>query len=149
MEGLVGIKTNIFGRHRSMSANPACIFVWKVPIVPDKGTHTGDVQQAVDECRQRCPKLLSAESVRRVNNILRKITDVPAGVRKALTNYLFKGETDAHGEIPNEYCIFVENLAAGLPVDESLIVDGRAFNSRGGKGIGFTKYTEFWDVCHQ
>ena len=46
------------------------------------------------------------------------------------------GEVNPNGDIAEDYCNFVMDLASGLPVDDSLIVDGRKFNSRGGKDIG-------------
>ena len=81
--------------------------------------------------------------------MLRGISSVPRGVRQAMTNYLFGGECNINSTIADSYCQFVENLAAGLPIDESLIVDGRKFNSRGGRGIGVTKFEAFWDECHR
>ena len=36
------------------------------------------------------------------------------------------------------------NICAGEPVDESMFVDGRANNSRGGEGYNATKFDEFW-----
>ena len=76
------------------------------------------------------------------NNLLNRVVDVPADVRKAMTSYLFMGEVNPRGDIAEEYCNFVLDLADGLPVDDSFIVDGRRFNSRGGKG--FERY-----VCKQ
>ena len=67
------------------------------------------------------------------------VSDLPSGVRKAIKEYLFMGEANIKGVIADEYCQYVMNLAAGKPVDKSLIVDGRTFNSRSGKGIGTTK----------
>ena len=41
------------------------------------------------------------------------------------------------------------DVAAGQPVDSSLLVNGNSNNSRGGKGLGFTKFREFFDVCRE
>ena len=88
---------------------------------------------AIGKCRTLIPTKIRKEAARRLNNILHGISSVPIGVRKAMTNYLFEG--------------FVEQLSAGLPIDESLIVDGRSFNSRGGRGIVVTEFEIFWDEC--
>lgn len=34
-------------------------------------------------------------------------------------------------------------------IDTSFLSDGRMNNSRGGKGIGSTKYDEFWNACRE
>ncbi len=74
---------------------------------------------------------------------------MPDGVRKAMRNYLFMGEVNATGDIADEYCQFVFDLAAGNEVDMSYIVDGRNLNTRGGNGIGSTLFDEFWNECRQ
>eukprot|EP00956_Cyclotella_meneghiniana_P041453 scaffold227870_cov37-Cyclotella_meneghiniana.AAC.2 len=143
-KGLDGLCISLFGR--SSSIGPSCLFVWKTPMLHGDA-HAGNVQLAINECRDILPKKVSAESARHFNNILRGIAKVPAKVRAALTSYLFGGELNVTGDDADTYYEFVENLAGGLPIDDSWIVDGRAFNSRGGKGINSTKFEEFWEVC--
>jgi hypothetical protein len=70
-------------------------------------------------------------------------------MRKAMTNYLFAGKVNVKGKIADSYCQFVEHISAGMPIDESWIIDGRKYNSRGGKGIGFTIFDAFWDECRR
>ena len=41
------------------------------------------------------------------------------------------------------------DLSASHPIDESLFVDGRINNSRGGNGIGATRYDDFWMACRE
>ncbi|KAL7552225.1 hypothetical protein ACHAWF_016995 [Thalassiosira exigua] len=72
---------------------------------------------------------------------------VPAGVRKAMRNYLFMGEVNPTGELADEYCEFVLDVASGITADMSHIIDGRQFNSRGGNCIGGTVFGEFWNEC--
>lgn len=64
-------------------------------------------------------------------------------------NYIFHGDPDPDKELEEEYIQFVMNIAAGQPVDSSLIVNGNLNNSRGGKGLGFTKFRAFFDVCRE
>ena len=138
-KGLNGVRINVFGRLRVGSSLPFCIYVWKVPLHQNSDEHPGNVQRAIESCRAMLPKAVSTEAAKQFNNIMATLLDVPAGVRKALKNILFTGEVNVTGDVSENYCTFVMNLAAGLPIDESLIVDGRSFNSRGGKGIGSTK----------
>ena len=112
--------------------------LWNVPLKNDE-THAGMVQKAVDKCREKLPKVMTDASARHFDNIMSSVSDVPSGVRKAIKEYLFMGEANMEGVIADEYCQYVMNLAAGMPVDKSFIVDGRTFNSRSGKGIGTTK----------
>lgn len=135
--GLDGVNINVFGRMRVGSPTPTCIFIWKVPLCTNDA-HPGVVQKTIESCRQQLPKKIAAESLRHFNTIMSTLLDVPAGVRKALTNYLFMGEVNVTGDVANNYCKFVMDLSAGMPIDESLIIDGRTFNSRGGKEIGST-----------
>ena len=146
--GLELIGINIFGRMRSGSGSPSCILVWKVPLV-NSYDHAGNIQVAIDKCRNIIPKQIQRESARRLDNLLRGISSVPRGVRQVMTNYLFGGECNINSTVADSYCQFVENLSAGLPIDESLIVDGRKFNSRGGRGIGVTQFEAFWNECRR
>jgi len=41
------------------------------------------------------------------------------------------------------------DLAAGQPINESFFVDKRESNSRGGLGIGSTKFETFWVACEE
>ena len=82
-------------------------------------------------------------------NLLMGLSEVPAGLRKAMRIYLFIGEVNPNGDIADKYCQFVIDLAAGIGADMSCIVDGRQFNSRGGNGIGGTMFGEFWNECRQ
>lgn len=137
---------NIFGR--SSSVGPSCLFLWKTPTVHGDA-HAGNVQLALKTCQDMLPKKVSAESALHFNNILCGIAKVPAKVRHALTSYLFGGEVNVKGGDADMYVEFVESLAGGLPIDDSWIVDGRAYNSRGGKGINSTTFEEFWEECRR
>ena len=64
-------------------------------------------------------------------------------------NYIFHGDPDPDKELEEEYIQFVMNIAAGQPVDSLLIVNGNLNNSCGGKGLGFTKFRAFFDVCRK
>eukprot|EP00956_Cyclotella_meneghiniana_P025644 scaffold53878_cov20-Cyclotella_meneghiniana.AAC.1 len=144
--GLKSMSINIFGRNTPGRDTPSCIVVWKVPLaIGDE--HVGNVQNAIKNSRLLIPKRIKTEAALRLNNILRGISSVPLGVRKAMTNYLFAGEVNIKGKFADSYCQFVEHISAGLPIDESWIMDGRKYNSCGGKGIGFTKFQAFWDEC--
>ena len=145
-KGIERMGINIFGR--SSSTGPSCLFVWKTPLVHGDA-HAGNVQLSINKCRDIIPKKVSAQSALHFNNILRGIANVPAEVRKALTSYLFGGEINVKGADADMYYEFVENLAGGFPIDDSWIVDGRAFNSRGGKGINSTSFEEFWEECRR
>ena len=95
----------------------------------------GMTVKAIDECKKIMPKVISKECRKCFNNIINGVAKIDAQLKKALMNYLFMGEVDATGDIANDYCQFVLDLASGLEVDESFMVDGCSFNSRGGKGI--------------
>ncbi len=81
--------------------NPSFIFVWKVPLFIGE-EHAGNVSRAIDNCRKMLPKKLSEEAARHFNNIMRCLSDVPAGVRKALRNYLFMGKVNASVDVAEE-----------------------------------------------
>ena len=49
----------------------------------------------------------------------------------------------------NEYCTFFTDLAAGIPIETSFIVDNRTFDSRGGEVIGCTKFEVFFEEFRQ
>ena len=74
------------------------------------------------------------------NTIIGQISEVPTGVREALHNYIFLGDPDPNKKIADEYIKFVMDLAAGQPMDQSFFIDKRESNSRGGLGIGSTKF---------
>ena len=82
------------------------------------------------------------EAMALFDSLLKGVADVPGDVRKAITSSLFMGVVNRSGDIAEECCNFVLDLVDGLPVDNSFIVDGRIFNSRG--GTGFERY-----VCKQ
>ena len=147
-QGLKSMCIHIFGRMRSGCDTPSCIVVWKVPLA-NGDEHAGNVQKAIEKSRLLIPKKISADAAFRLNNILRGISSVPLAMRKAMTNYLFAGEVNVKGKIADSYCQFVEHISAGMPIDESWIIDGRKYNSRGGKGIGFTIFDAFWDECRR
>ena len=62
-----------------------------------------------------------------------------------MANYLFLGDTNPSGKIGDECCRFVMDLSEGLPIDSSFVLNGRAFNPRGGAGTGHTMYELFFD----
>ena len=141
-EGLDSMAIDAFGRMRSCGASPTCIVVWKAPPVfgPNRA---GNVQRAIVDSRKLIPQKIRSEAARHLNSLLAVIANVPYGVRKAITNYVFGGEVNLNSNMANKYSRFVENIAGGLPVDESLLVDGRKYNSCGGQGIGVTKFDKF------
>mmetsp|Transcript_30445 Transcript_30445/g.69473 ORF Transcript_30445/g.69473 Transcript_30445/m.69473 type:complete len:957 (+) Transcript_30445:1194-4064(+) len=124
------------------------IFVWRVPVVPGS-THGGNTAKAVQECKEVAPKRVSAEVVKNFNHIINGIANVPKQLRDALANYIFRGDANPDNELEEEYVKFVLDLAAGQPINPELLVDGRAGNSRGGRGIGSTMFTAFWEACRQ
>ena len=127
----------MFGRLRVGTVTPSCICVWKVPI-QFGDAYPGNVQKAIENCREMLPRKVAAESLKHFDNLMASLLEVPAGVRNALKNYLFMGEVNVKGDLAEDYLNFAMDLAAGMPLDKSLIVDGRSFNSRGSKGIGST-----------
>lgn len=147
-QGLKSLYINVFGRMKSGGNSPSCIVVWKVPLAIGDN-HAGKVQRAMDQSRHLIPKKIKSEAAHRLNNMLRGISSIPRAVRKAMANYLFTGEVNIKGNMAESYCRFVEHLSSGLPVDENWIVDGRKYNSNGGKGIGFTQFEAFWEECRR
>ena len=145
-KGLPGIGMNLFGRKNGGGTYPAYLCVWKVPLVSD-GQSEGKVAKAIADCRKVMPKRISKEALKCFNNIIKGIAEVDSGTLQALTNYLFMGEVNAKGNLANEYCQFIVDLAQGNDVDASFMIDGRSFNSRGGKGIYVCAHFEP-SICH-
>ena len=96
--------------------NPLSMFVWKCPSVygPE---YTGRVQSKIQVCRDVAPKCLSSEMAKRFNNIIGQLYSVSQDVRKAMKHYLFLGDTNPQDEFSEDYCQFITDLAAGLPID--------------------------------
>lgn len=89
-EGIDGMCINLFGRDRPGCVTPSCLFIWKAPIV-QRDIHAGNVQLAIEQCRELIPKKISAESAKRFNNIMRTEKE-RANARKrvvVLTDRLF------------------------------------------------------------
>ena len=147
-KGLESVTVNVFGRLRVGGGSPSCVVVWKVPYVCGDD-HSGNVQRAMQDSRQLIPKRIITEAARHLNEVLNVVADVPAAVRKVIANYVFGGEVNLVSHISDKYSRFVENLSAGLPVDESMIIDGRQCNSRGGLDAGITKFDKFWEACRR
>ena len=124
------------------------LFVFKVPAV--KGpNHTGNVAKAIKACEAVAPKHMSAEALAHFNHIMNSCANIPVKCREALGNYLFLGDPDPNNELEDEYVDFIIGLSSGLPIDESLLMDKRVNNSRGGKNVGFTKFEEFFEACRE
>ncbi len=147
-EGLEGCHVNIFGKLCQGMNNPSCLYIWKCPMYHG-AEHIGKVQAVIQSCRSSMPKDMSKESAKHFNHIMRHISSISVPVRKALKNYLFLGDTNPRGDIAEEYCKFVLEVAAGNPIDESFVMDGRLFNSRGGRGIGHTQFDVFYEECRR
>ena len=45
--------------------------------------------------------------------------------------------------------VSIYHMPSFQPIDEAVLVDRRATNSRGGKGIGAKKFEAFWKVCQE
>ena len=95
------------------------------------------------------PKQMGSEAVRNFDAIISLMSAIPCAAYDALRTYLFLGNPNPENNISDNYVQFVMNLAAGHPIDESLFVDVRATNSRGGKDIRTTKYEDFWQACRE
>jgi len=94
------------------------------------------------------PKQMSREAIKHFNAVINHISEVPSGAIKALRNYIFLGNPNPDETVADEYVQFVMDLAAGMPIDESLFGgDDRRNNSRGGKGINASMYTDFRTAC--
>ena len=111
--------------------------------------HSGKVAMAINQCKEMSPREMGREAVKHFNRIVGSMIDVPSGVRLALRNYLFHGDPNPNKTVADQYVQFVMDLAAGQPINESLLSDGRVNNSRGGKGIDATQYDEFWKACRE
>ncbi|KAL7538123.1 hypothetical protein ACHAXR_008302 [Thalassiosira sp. AJA248-18] len=145
--GIERMKIHVFGKLNA-GRNTDCIFVWKVPVIHGD-QHTGKVAMAINQCKEMAPRKMGREAVKHFNLIVGSMVDVPSGVRHALRNYLFHGDPNPDKTIADEYVQYVLDLAAGQPIDESLVTDGRVNNGRGGKGINATQYEEFWKACRE
>ena len=114
--------------------------------------HVGKSHQAINKARDLMPKFVGREAVAHFNRIMNGISSIDAKARDALRNYIFLGEADPDDTLGDDYVKLVMDLAAGQPIDESLLVrgpGGRSSNSRGGKGIGATTFEEFWEACRE
>ncbi len=104
---------------------------------------------AINQCKEMAPRKMGREAVKHFNRIVGSMVDVPSGVRHALRNYLFHGDPNTDKTIADEYVQYVLDLAAGQPINESLLTDGRVNNGWGGKGINATQFEEFWKACRK
>ena len=139
---------HVYGRMNHGTKNPASLFVWKVPKIHDV-QHSGRVAKAINVCREMAPKELSSEALKHADAILKGVTNLSADARRAIRNFLYLGDPDPDDELSDAYVNFVLQLAAGNPVEESMLRDGREGNSRGGKGLDATKFQPFWDCCKE
>lgn len=145
--GIDSMTIYVYGKLNSGN-DPASLFVWKVPGIQD-AQHAGKVAKAINECKEMAPKKLSAEAIKHADAILKGITVLSSEARTAVRNFLFLGNPDPDDKVADEYVELVLGLAAGKPVEESMLLDGRKGNSRGGKGIDATIYQHFWDCCRE
>ncbi len=140
---------HVFGKVNSGSDTDS-LFVWKVPTINrNSPQHVGLVAKTIDECRKSLPKEVSKEAVRQFNSVINGLTSLPAKARDALRNIIYLGDPNPDKSLADEYVDFVMNVCAGEPIDESMLVDGRASNSRGGRGVHATKFDEFWTACKE
>lgn len=148
--GIENMTIHVYGKVNAGS-DTDCLFVWKVPTVHMNSTaHVGNVTKVVDECREMLPKEVAKEAVRQFNAVIDGLTDLPAKARDILRNLLFLGDSaDSANSISDEYIDFVMQVSAGEPIDESMFVDDRSSNSRGGRGMDASKFDEFWNACNE
>ncbi len=146
--GITSMMINVYGNLHRGTKYPDSLFVWKVPFIQDEH-HAGRVAKVIAECREAAPKKVSSEAMKNADTILKGITNLSATARAAVRNYLFLGEADPDDKIADEYVDFVFQIAAGKPIEEAMIQDGRKGNSRGGKGIDATIFQPFWDCCKE
>lgn len=147
-KGFEDMCISVWGTSSGGHGQADAIFLWRVPVIQD-ATHGGKTAKAVQECRDAVPKRVANETLKNFNHIMNGIANVPTQLRDAIANYIFNGDVDPGNELGEEYVQFVLDLASGQPINPDLLVDGRSGNSRGGKGIGSTKFTEFWEACRQ
>lgn len=138
-KGLPNIGAHLFGRNNCGGNHPSSLFIWKVPLV-NGPEHERNVLKAIDDCRELMPKKIRAAARKQLNNILAGVTNLDSKARKAITNLLYMGECNVTGDLAQKYCSFVLDLANGEAVDDSFMIDGREFNSRGGRGTGVSHY---------
>ena len=110
--GVENMRVHFYGKVFDGTKHPDCICIWKVPTAHGP-QHEGKVASAIDLCRNMLPKEMSNEAVRNFNHIMNNISDIPAGVRDALRNYLFVGVPDPDSAIADEHVKFVLDMAAG------------------------------------
>jgi len=140
---------HVFGKVNSGSDTDT-LFAWKVPPMhKNSPQHVGLVAKTIDGCRKSLPKELSKEAVRQFNAAMNGLTSLPAKARDALRNIIYLGDPNPDASLADEYVDLVMSVCAGEPIDESMLVDGRASNSRGGKGLHATKFDEFWTACKE
>jgi len=146
--GIQNMTINVFGKLNA-GRDAHCLFVWKVPSVYG-ALHAGRVAKVIDDCREMLPKKISAEVERQFNAMMDGIADLPAKARDALRNLLFIGDPNPDNSVADKYVDFVCNLVSeGGTLDELMLVDGRANNSRGGNGFDASRFDEFWKACKE
>eukprot|EP00984_Skeletonema_dohrnii_P019673 scaffold9466_cov85-Skeletonema_dohrnii-CCMP3373.AAC.1 len=146
--GIESMMIHVYGKLNPGTNDPDSLFVWKVPFIHN-AQHAGRVAKAINECKEMAPKKMSLEAMKHTDTILKGITDLSAEARAAVRNFLYLGDPDPDDKIADEYVDFVLHIAAGNPVEESMLRDRRQGNSRGGKGIDATTYQPFWDCCKE
>ena len=141
-DGLIGMCIHIFRKCNDRN-EPDCVFVWKVLAL--YGTqHDDKVARSINRSKFMAPKKMGTEEVRHFNSIMSKLpSEIPSGTCKALGNYLFRGEPIPNGTVKEEYPSFVIDLSVRGTIEESMLISGRANNSRDRKGISSTKFCQF------
>eukprot|EP00985_Skeletonema_marinoi_P029228 scaffold27229_cov124-Skeletonema_marinoi.AAC.1 len=120
---------HVFGKVNSGS-DADSLFVWKVPTLHrNSSQHVGLVAKTIDGCRKSLPKEVSKEAVRQFNTMMNGLTSLPAKARDALRNIIYLGDPNPDESLADEYVDFVMSVCAGEPIDETMLVDGRASNS--------------------
>eukprot|EP00957_Ditylum_brightwellii_P209269 15361043-Ditylum_brightwellii.AAC.2 len=122
------MKIHVFGTLNTGSQNPDYIFVWEVPKM-DRDQHAGLVAKAINNYNEMIPKQVSAEALRHFNVIMGGVTAIPHKARNAIQDYLLIGDANPNGSVNNKYVDFVLSLAAGHPIDDFVLADGRNSNS--------------------
>ena len=133
------------------NSNPDLVFIWKVPprsCQCANSNHVGHVTEAIEQAKEEAPAQMCKQALNYLNHIINVIADVPAETKNILSNFVFLGDAKADKLTRDDHVQLVVDMAAGLPIDESMLARSLDYNgnSRRGGGVCSTKFSFFGGI---
>ncbi|KAL7577950.1 hypothetical protein ACA910_007576 [Epithemia clementina (nom. ined.)] len=145
--GLRGIFYGVF--YRKHHKYPAFLAVFRIPntVVSD---HAVCFTAAADKGKQLAPSVMKRDDALRFNRLMKNVAKLDSKTVAALQRLLFDNESACAQQSGGADLLqFLLDISNGEIVSFDLFHDMREFNSRGGQGIGTTKFEVFFAMCRQ